>query len=307
MKTKYISLVFVLLIAATLVKLLYQPKRISTNRLNSLAFATDAVTVCSLYGFKCPDPNQECDCQTYCTDGDKELISFRVLDEDRVHVLNRRLEPGFYCLPKGVGQCNPESIELFSLTGWSCIPQNAWYLMSSTHRPCYHPEAEDNSLNVLYDNLRNRPAEEPIENIYQTLSDGSNRFKCQCQSKDVYGNPMINVMPLKCSIDYCLTDIPNPLPMMGWNGNECRCGPYGHEDEQDFTSKCVRAKTEVRKSDKYTDALIGRVDCMNQASMRRSNIYCPPNENDLNFTVPVMYGQIPIKFVETTLLSKARM
>ncbi|GFX56577.1 uncharacterized protein TNCV_5034961 [Trichonephila clavipes] len=84
---------------------------------------------------------------------------------------------------------------------------------------CQPEEAEDNSKNVLWDHLLQKPPKE-VDNPYETLADGKTlRFQYQYSSVDILGKQM-SVLPFVCSADYCIKDFLNLLPIMGVNSVE---------------------------------------------------------------------------------------
>lgn len=244
---------------------------------------------CPVYGFKCLT-DEMCDCDKLCGNGD--YVPFRVLNNEPIFLMDQQLTPGTYCLPQGIGTCDQKtSYHVFSTAGWTCIPRNK----SLFFHPCYNDEAIDNSQNMLWDYLKDKPAEN-IDNPYETLSDGVIlRYRCKCGATDKNGLPMINSIPLVCSVDYCLRDIPAPLPMMGFKNSQCECGPYLHATE-DETSPCV-----VEKTQREQNILTGRVNCMTDTSWSKKPIFCPHNEGALSFKIMVMSGDSHDNFINVAL------
>lgn len=287
-KRKYI--LFLILIV-TIINLFYKPflnESPVAHLLQGPWISTVNAFACPLYGFKCPT-DEACDCHQICGNG--EYVSFQVMEGESIYLMDQKLVPGTYCLPKGVGDCNQTtSHHVFSSSGWTCIPRNK----SIFQNPCYSDDARDNSKNVLWDHLKNKPAEN-IENAYETLSDGKTlRFRCKCDSPDARGHAMVNTLPFTCSVDYCIQDIPNPLPMMKFIGNKCECGPYLHE--KDETSRCVVERSRVEQN-----VFTGRVNCMTNFSWKKKPIFCPFDEEALSFRVPVKSGNSPLDFVSMAI------
>lgn len=249
---------------------------------------------CNVFGFKCPG-DELCDCATYCVNG-QEFVQFRVVEGDRVYVTNQKLSPGTYCLPKGVGRCNLKtSRQVFSLAGWSCIPINGDVFRGDKLKACQNDEAADNRLNVLWDFDRDAEAGSDVEDYYER-SNGPNRtlrYGCRCGSKSLDGTPLVSTFPFVCSVDFCLRDIENPDPSLGWNGSECVCGRYPHLDPNDRTSPCKREATRVEN-----DELIGRVECMTDKSFVTRPLICPTDDPTVTFREFMFDGNDTGKFIE---------
>lgn len=249
-------------------------------------------SICPLQGFKCPS-NKPCDCEKYCSNG-KELIHFQVMDDtERVYIMNQKLAPGTYCLPKGIGKCNLKtSYHVFSLAGWSCLGLNDEVFKGDKKTACKSEEAQNNDLNILYDYLKNKEAEDNIDDYYESLKNDL-RYRCKCDSKSLDNTRMISVFPFICSVDFCLRDIPNPLQFMGWDGEKCECGPYPHLISNDETSPCRKDVTRVEREE-----LIGRVDCMNKKSFVKHALICPNEDSQIKFKEKIFFGNDPRTFVE---------
>ncbi|GFQ93327.1 uncharacterized protein TNCT_23671, partial [Trichonephila clavata] len=169
------------------------------------------------------------------------------------------------------------------LDGWKCIPRHQTLYQEQTLVACHHEEAKDNSKNVLWDYLLQKPATE-VDNPYETLADGKTlRFQCQCNSLDILGKPMMSVLPFVCSADYCIKDFLNPLPMMGYRNSKCECGPNLHLDPNDETSPCVVERSRIENG-----VFIGAVECMTNFSWKINPIFCPHDEGMLSFSTPVL-------------------
>ncbi|GFX02781.1 uncharacterized protein TNCV_4437631 [Trichonephila clavipes] len=283
---KYISFILFLILIVTLVNLFYKPWWYDVkSKLPSLFtgswVSSIARSTCPLYGFQCPN-DEPCDCSQMCSNGD--FVPFQVLPKDKIFLMDQHLTPGTYCLPRGIGNCNQKtSYHVFSLTGWKCIPRHQTLYQEQTLVACHHEEAEDNSKNVLWDHLLQKPATE-VENPYETLADGKTlRFQCQCNSVDILGKPMLSVLPFVCSSDYCIKDFLNPLPIMGYRNSKCECGPNLHLDPNDETSPCVVERSRVENG-----VFIGAVECMTNFSWKKNSIFCPHDEGMLNFSTPVL-------------------
>ncbi|GFW94134.1 uncharacterized protein TNCV_1978741 [Trichonephila clavipes] len=166
-----------------------------------------ARSTCPLYGFQCPN-DEPCDCSQMCSNGD--FAPFEVSPKDKIFLMDQHLTPGTYCLPRGIGNYNQKtSYHVFSLKWWKCIPRHETLYQEQTLVACQHEEAEDNSKNVLWDNLLQKPAKE-VDNPYEILADGKIlRFQCQYNSVDILGKPMLSVLPFVCSADYCIKDFLN--------------------------------------------------------------------------------------------------
>ncbi|GFU07174.1 uncharacterized protein NPIL_189911 [Nephila pilipes] len=199
------------------------------------------------------------------------LFRFECCPKIPFFLMDQNLMPGTYCLPQGIGNCNQKtSYHVFSLAGWTCIPRNQTLYQDQTLIACHHEEAADNSKNILWDHLLQKPASE-VENAYETLADGKTlRYQCQCNSLDIFGKTMVSVVPFVCSVDYCIKDILNPLPIMGYENAKCECGPNVHLDPDDDTSPCV-----VERSRMENNTFIGAVECMTNLSWKESPIFLP--------------------------------
>lgn len=219
------------------------------------------------------------------------------MDEtERVYVMNHKLAPGTYCLPKGIGQCNLKtSYHVFSLAGWSCLGLNDEIFKGDKKTACKNEEAQNNDLNILYDYLRNREAGDNIDDYYEPFQNKL-RYRCKCGSKSLDNTRMISVFPFICSVDFCLRDIPNPLPFMGWNGKKCECGPYPHLVSNDDTSPCRKEVTRLER-----DEFIGRVDCMNEESFVKHALICPNDDGRINFKEKIFFGNDPAAFVSSLI------
>lgn len=263
-----------------MINLYYKPNLTDKHRLiHWFERVADPISksICPLQGFKCPS-GEPCDCKKFCSNA-TEFVLYHIADNDeRVYVMNKKLTPGTYCLPKGVDKCNLKAnYHVFSLAGWSCLPLNRVVFKGDKKRACKNDEAENDDLNVLWDYEKNEEAGDNIDDYYEPL--GQNlRYRCKCGSQSLDGTRMISVFPFVCLADYCLRDVPNPLDFMGWNGQECVCGPYFHLDSNDKTSPCRREKSRV-KDETFT----GRVDCMTENSFVKQTLMCPTTDKGLIF------------------------
>lgn len=293
---KYISFILFLIISITVVNLYFKPNLVGRNEpIHWLEKFIDPITKsnCPLQGFKCPS-SEPCDCEKFCNNGN-EFVPFHIADDNqRVYVMNKKLTPGTYCLPKGVDKCNLNTnYHVFSLAGWSCLSLDEVIFKGDKKRACKNEEAENNDLNVLWDYSTNREAGDNIDDYYVPLGNEM-RFRCKCGSKSLDGTPMISVFPFVCSVDYCLRDVPNPLPFMGWNGKACDCGPYFHLDPNDKTSPCRRQLSRVTKMQ-----FIGRVDCMTEKSFVGQALFCPTADQELVFKENIMKNSSDVvNFIE---------
>lgn len=250
----------------------YQSKEVTT-------FDRITQTMCPLQGLKCPY-GTFCDCHKICG---PNYMKFKVTENESIFVLNRKLTPATYCLPIGIQKCNLKSqMGVLSLSGWSCITKNSTIFSEGNEIACKSTEAADNTLNVLWDYLDNKPAED-IEEYYERLPTGELRYRCQCNSKSINGVPMVSPVPFVCAVDYCLKDIENPAPGMGWNGSHCECTVYPHLEAKDKTSPCRTEVSEVNNN-LYT----GRVLCMNKNSYVKNALYCPGDNKVMYFEVPTI-------------------
>lgn len=286
-----------LIVLVTLINLYYKPYLIDRNQpLNWLLTHPISKTACALQGFQCPS-DEMCDCEKFCSNG-KDFVPFRILSEDeRIYVLNQKLSPGAYCLPKGVGKCNLKtSYHVFTLAGWSCIGINDDIFKKDKKKACQNEEAQDNNLNMLYDYKEGKDAGDNIENYYE-LYQNKLRYNCQCNSRSLDNTPMISIFPFVCSVDYCLRDLINPAPSLGWNGNECKCGPYPHLDSNDRTSPCRSHISKIETKNK----LIGRVECMTKDSFVKQSLICPTSDGLVVFNTHIMDGNTPENFIKNLI------
>lgn len=283
----------------TVVNLFYKPWIYDTQPTVSQFFQRQLASpitrsTCALYGLKCEN-DEFCDCAKMCTNG--EFVPFRIMPNESIFLMDHKLTPGTYCLPKGIGNCNQKtSYHVFSLTGWKCINRNKSLYHDETMVACKAVGAKDNEKNVLWDYLKNEPAKD-IDNPYETLWDGKTlRYRCVCNSLDRRNKRMISVLPFTCSVDYCVTDIFNSLAVMGFENGKCQCGPYPHEDPDDEASPCVMEKTRIENNE-----LVGAVRCMADNAWKKSPIFCPSQADVLSFTTPVMGGDSKNEFVGTMM------
>lgn len=282
-KIQYISLILLLIFAVSIVNIFYKQWMYDVETTLPSVFGGSSalsVSTCPLYGFKCPT-EEACDCQSLCKDG--EYVPFRIMSDEPVYLMDRQLDPGTYCLPRGVGTCNQQtSYHVFSSTGWKCIPRNTALYDDERLVACYNDLAADHSRNFLWDYQTNQPARDILD-PYQTLSDGKTlRYRCHCESLDVRGNRMVESLPFVCSVDYCVKDFIRALPTMGFTGTGCQCEMYQHQDPNDDKSPCVMERTRYENN-----TLTGRVDCMNQWSWIRSSIFCPRGDGVVSFETPI--------------------
>lgn len=282
---QYISLVLFFIIAVTLFNLFYKQALFDRSTPDDLEVDESATfnritqTMCPLQGLKC-NKFTYCDCEKICG---TNYTKFTVTNEESIFIINRKLTPGTYCLPKGFLKCNFKAhFVIFSLMGWSCLTKNTTIFKKDYEIACQNDEAADNSLNVLWDNLENKPAKN-IENYYERMDNGELRYGCKCNSKSLDGAPMISPVPFVCTVDYCVRDFKNPIPGMGWNGSTCDCAMYPHLLTNDKASPCRR---EVSRREK--NLYIGRVKCMTKNSYIKSALYCPGDDDVMYFHVPSM-------------------
>lgn len=249
---------------------------------------------CSLQGFKCPS-DEPCDCNKFCNNGN-EIVPFLITnDDERIYIMNKKLTPGMYCLPKGVDKCNLKTnYHVFSLAGWSCLSLNEMIFKGDKKRACKNEEAENNDLNILWDYLNDQEAKDNIEDYYERLGDKL-RYRCKCGSKSIDGTLMIPILPFTCSADYCLRDIPKPFDFMGWNGKFCECGPFFHLNPDDKKSPCRREISRVHEDVHFT----GKVDCMTKNSFVKHALFCPTTEKELIFKEFIQNGSNVEDFVDT--------
>lgn len=218
-----------------------------------------------------------------------EYVPFRVMENETIYLMDQQLSPGTYCLPKGIGNCNQKtSFHVFSAAGWTCVPRNTSIFQDA----CHNEEAANNEQNVLWDYSKNEPAKD-VENPYETMSDGSLRYRCQCGSKDIRGKRLVPTLPFVCSVDYCVQDIPNSIPLMKFKDSKCECGPYLHATDRE-ESPCVVERTRVERN----TTLVGRVDCMADFSWKKRPIFCPKEEGALSFTTFFLHGESFTDFIK---------
>lgn len=275
-----------------MINLYYKPHLSNKNKIVSwLEWFIDPIkkSTCQQQGFKCP-LDEPCDCEKICGN---EYVLFNVGTE-RIYVMNKKLSPGMYCLPKGVNRCNMKvNYHVFSLAGWSCLPLSEDVFKGDKRRACKSEEAENNDLNVLWDLKSNKRAENDIEDYYEEYN-GKMRYQCDCQSKTLDKTPMISVFPFVCSADYCLRDIPNPLKKMGWDGTKCDCKPYFNLDPFDEKSPCRKQLSRIEDQ-----RFIGRVDCMTEDSFIKHSLFCPENTTNVQFTEVILKGSSnPTDFIK---------
>lgn len=250
-------------------------------------------TQCSLRGFRCPK-DEPCDCRALCPHDD--FRAFRVDEEDDIVMLDRKLEPGTYCLPNdGIADCNRKTqITIYSLAGWTCIDRHRSVYGTKAAIACQNPLARNEELNRLVDRVTDTTVDDfAAIDFNELLADGSRRYKCRCDSLDVFGNRMVGILPFVCAVDYCLEDLVNQ-PNLGWRNGICECGPFPHKVAGDYASPCVRESTHV-ENDK---TLHMRVECTSRKSFDRKAWYCPPGvEGVISAEERVYAGEAPFDFV----------
>lgn len=253
-------------------------------------------TLCPIQGFKCPD-EIPCDCEQMCVNG-HQFESFQVMSDDMVYVMNERVEPGTYCLPKGFEKCNEKtSIRMFSLTGWSCFHRNSTLFHSYRYEPCKSSQAKNNELNVLWDYALDKEVDLTLEKFYEKV--GSDlRYRCKCDSKSLQGKRMLSILPFTCSEDYCLEFIRPEfiLQDMGWNGSACQCGLYPHIDPNDKLSACMEEDSRFQRN-----TFIGKVAQMTEKSFLPQPFVRPSEDTDWMYLVDVRPGKDPLKYVESKI------
>lgn len=276
-KIQYISLILLLIFVTSLINIFYKPwlfdiQFLVPNAFSPLQGTGVTISTSSLYGYKCPS-EQVCDCGTL--NGD--LVSFQVLENESIYVMDRQLTPGTYCVPRGVGNCNQRtSFQIFSSTGWHCVPR--------TYNPlaCKSDEALDNSQNRVWDYVLQKEVTQ-MENPYELMKDGKTlRYRCKCDSLDAHGRHMVSSLPFVCSVDYCIKEFPKVLPGMGFTGTECNCLLYNHKNPLDKKSPCVNEYSRVENG-----KLLGRVDCTSNISLKKHAIFCPPTDGVLKFETKI--------------------
>lgn len=293
-KIQIISLVLVLVLAVTLVNLFYKPwsrtKSVKKFEMFQVPINPLVSTQCPLRGFKCSDPHQ-CNCSKICPND--HFRDYHVKENDEIVVLDRKLEPGTYCLPEGFNTCNQSTeIPLYSLSGWTCISRNQSVYKSDFWIACKNNFAQNNDLNVLYDRLKNQPAKIGLVDFYETLNDHSPRYECHCDSVDLNGNKMVATLPFVCSVDYCLRELHN-VKNLGWNNGKCECGPYPRLQNGDETAPCVGNKTMIENG-----KLHGRVECTEMDSYERKAWYCPGGvKGIMTFELYVSKGKEKTDFI----------
>lgn len=220
-------------------------------------------------------------------------MPFQVMEGDRIYVMNQKLTPGTYCLPKGVDRCNLKtSFHMFSLAGWSCIGISDDIFKQNKKTACKNEEAQDHHLNVLWDYLRDTEAGDDIDDYYEMYR-GRYRYGCKCGSKSLDNSPMISPFPFVCLVDYCVRNFENPTPAMGWTGKKCECGNYFHEYPWDEASPCRKAYSRIEKKE-----LIGHVNCMTKDSFIERPLICPTEDNLVVFKEYFFKGSNPPDFAD---------
>lgn len=296
-KNQYISLILFAIVLVTLINLYHKPQlKEGFQPINWIKSLVNPLkkTACALQGVEC-ESGQACDCEKLCSNG-SEFVPFQVLEGDRIFVMNRKLSPGTYCLPKGVGKCNLNtSYHIFSLSGWSCIGINDDIFKKDKKMACKNEEAQDNSLNVLWDELKGREADDDVKDYYEQYK-GGYRYQCKCDSKSIDNSPMISVFPFVCLVDYCLRNFENPLGFMGWTGKECECGPYPHLHAWDKTSPCKNIATTIENNE-----LVAQVECMNKNSFEVQSLICPTEDGLVLIREKFFEGNDPRDFVKAIL------
>lgn len=248
-------------------------------------------------GYKCKNPL--CNCAKH------HLEKVTILDDKEEHIIlyDKKLASGTYCLPEGSFNCNlKSSILLFTNSGWLCQNKPLW---KNNHRTaCKSSKAANNNLNRLEDVSLGTPSlPENIDNVYETLSDGTTfRYQCKCDSLDLRGNKMVHIIPFKCSQDYCIKDLQNVAPSLGWNREKkiCECGPYPHKDPNDLTSPCLKEMGSYYHEGEKT--LYGKLECITRQTVNMNTyVYCPSDatKDTLSFTKKILASDDPFDFLKT--------
>ncbi|GFQ81313.1 uncharacterized protein TNCT_455601 [Trichonephila clavata] len=252
---------------------------------------------CAINGFKCPDYN--CECSQYCTGNNYEKIN--IFEGDEVILFNEKLDSGTYCLPKGFSKCNLNtSIPFYSANDWICIPRNNNIFKGNNFIACKSPFAKDNSLNVLVDNKTGKIVTSFVKDFYEIYS-GKFRYECQCGSKDVKNNPMINLeeVPFKCVSDYCISNFLNVSMNIGWDPikKECNCQPFANENSEDLTTPCVQFKTGMSQNNTFN----GIVKCTDKNSFTSYPMYCSNRENFFSFEKTITFEELPQNYLRNVI------
>lgn len=305
-KNQYIAWILILLLLVTLFNLFYKPW-IQLSKYHHILpeswFSSHPVytSLCPIHGFKCPT-SESCDCSDYCSNG-QAYDPYRVQKGEKMFVLDRQLTPGTYCLPKGAGECyEVTTYPVFSLTGWSCISHNESIYRENQLLACQYEGAQDSKLNNLWDYKLNRKANhQEIDDYYELLPGKMFRYRCKCESKDELGKQLVEALPFTCAPDYCIRDIPNPLPSMGWNKDTrtCDCLVYDHKNPLDPTSPCVAQVTKIEQN-----KLVGRVECTTNTIWKKNRFFCPNEEGVLSFTSLVTMHHHPEVYLNNHLDTK---
>lgn len=299
-------MILLLVVLLTLINMYYKPYLTDNDQpikwLKNITYPISKSS-CAYHGFKCPS-DELCDCQQICSNG-QDFVPYRILDnmKGRIFVMNQKLVAGTYCLPKGAENCDLKtSYHIFSRAGWTCLNVNNDIFANHKMRACKNEEAQDNSLNNVYDYLMNKNVDhEKIENYYEKLP-GQDvfRYRCKCDSLALDDTSMISVFPFVCSVDFCLRDIPKNkiVKGMGWDfqKEECQCGPYPHMNLNDRTTPC---RMYISKMD--NNELTGRVNCMKETSFQKYPLICPPGEGKIIFTQIFFNDSDPTKLLDFLL------
>ncbi|GBN65584.1 hypothetical protein AVEN_112023-1 [Araneus ventricosus] len=295
-KIQLMSLILFVVYAVTLLNLFYKPYlfgfgRELSSRISFQPIDPLRLSQCPLRGFKCS--TSDCDCSSLCKNG-QPYERFVVLPGDDIVMLDETLDPGTYCIPKGLEACNQNtSIPIYSASGWFCASRNDSIWEGDHQIACQNGLARDHSKNFLFDYKLNKAVAGNVRDYYEKLPDGAYRYRCKCESLDVRGNRMVNTLAFFCSLDYCLREMTNK-PTLGWDGEKCNCGVYSHKNPSDPRSHCLYESTKI-KDDKY---LIGIVECMTADALQRKPMYCTDKRYSfVEFSTPILLANTPTEFI----------
>jgi hypothetical protein len=247
--------------------------------------------LCPVLGYECAD-EKRCDCERICGP-DFERVRIEAAEE--VFSSNVRRGPGTYCFPKGFYDFKPRGA-LFRTTGeWRLASKHphVWDRRGQLIA-CRSPLAKDDLLNVLMDHSSGRQVrEDETVDPDELLPDGSERYACWCNSKDLRGNSMISLpeFPFVCLPDPCKREV-SDATFLGWDGTKCDCGPDAENlDPDDLASPCV-SRGHVLEDERFRRF----VPCTDERGWYRrrddAGFYCPAGET--TFEKVILFLDSPI-------------
>lgn len=225
-----------------------------TKNINVDSLSEDHATPCT----------EPCECQG-------NLKALRVTIHDVIYFNNKKLLPGSYCVPSTnksfPRKCIHGILMYTNNKGWYCkcsYPQIWSGEYCATFVACqvrgldilrrpdvtWLPDFNNNYLLDTKTGEQISPIDISSRNYNEILEDGSLRYRCQCDGKDVFNNNLVQFkeIPFSCFVDSCKQLVPfSSVPGLDRDTGNCNCG--GPETNQrnlnvtDKTSPCTACFT----------------------------------------------------------------